>query len=178
MRLVILDRDGVINQESEAFIKTPEEWIPIPGSVAAVARLYKNGYTVVVASNQSGIARHLLSLDTLAAIHGRMKREVEAAGGKIDSIFFCPHGPKEGCDCRKPKPGLFRQIAERYGVRLEGIPMIGDSERDLQAARAVRGRPILVKTGNGLKTLEEDHDVEETYDDLASAAAQLAKEIH
>lgn len=178
MRLVILDRDGVINQESEAFIKTPEEWIPLPGSLAAIARLYKNGYTVVVASNQSGIARHLLSLDTLAAIHGRMKREVEAAGGKIDSIFFCPHGPGDACDCRKPKPGLFKQIAKRYGVKLEGIPMIGDSERDLQAARAVGGRPILVKTGNGLKTLEEDHDVEEVYDDLAAAAAQLMKENH
>ena len=178
MRLVILDRDGVINQESEAFIKTPEEWIPLPGSLAAIARLYKNGYTVVVASNQSGIARHLLSLDTLAAIHGRMKREVEAAGGKIDSIFFCPHGPGDACDCRKPKPGLFKQIAKRYGVKLEGIPMIGDSERDLEAARAVGGRPILVKTGNGLKTLEEDHDVEEVYDDLAAAAAQLMKENH
>ncbi|HEY1774498.1 MAG TPA: D-glycero-beta-D-manno-heptose 1,7-bisphosphate 7-phosphatase [Gammaproteobacteria bacterium] len=178
MRLVILDRDGVINQESEAFIKTPEEWIPVPGSLAAIARLYKNGYTVVVASNQSGIARHLLSLDTLAAIHGRMKREVEAAGGKIDSVFFCPHGPGDACDCRKPKPGLFKQIAKRYGVKLEGIPMIGDSERDLQATRAVDGRPILVKTGNGLKTLEEDHDVEEVYDDLAAAAAQLMKENH
>ena len=178
MRLVILDRDGVINQESEAFIKTPEEWIPLPGSLAAIARLYKSGYTVVVASNQSGIARHLFSLDTLAAIHGRMKREVEAAGGKIDSIFFCPHGPKEGCDCRKPKPGLFKQIAERYGVALEGIPMIGDSERDLQAARAVGGRPMLVKTGNGLKTLDEDHDVEEVYDDLGAAVAQLLRENH
>lgn len=178
MRLVILDRDGVINKESEAFIKTPEEWIPLPGSLEAIARLYKNGYTVVVASNQSGVARHLLSLDTLAAIHGRMKREVEAAGGKIDAIFFCPHGPGDGCDCRKPKPGLLKQIAQRYQVSLKGLPMIGDSERDLQAARAVRGRPILVKTGNGLKTLQEDHDVEETYDDLASAAAQLVKEIH
>jgi len=178
MRLVILDRDGVINQESEAFIKTPEEWIPLPGSIEAIARIYKSGYTVVVASNQSGIARHLFSLDTLAAIHGRMKREVEAAGGKIDSIFFCPHGPKEGCDCRKPKPGLFRQIAARYGVALEGIPMIGDSERDLQAARAVGGRPMLVKTGNGLKTLDEDHDVEEVYDDLAAAVAQLLRENH
>ncbi|HEY3645416.1 MAG TPA: D-glycero-beta-D-manno-heptose 1,7-bisphosphate 7-phosphatase [Gammaproteobacteria bacterium] len=178
MRLVILDRDGVINQESEAFIKTPEEWIPLPGSIEAIARIYKSGYTVVVASNQSGIARHLLSLDTLAAIHGRMKREVEAAGGKIDSIFFCPHGPKEGCDCRKPKPGLLKQIAERYQVRLKGLPMIGDSERDLQAARAVGGRPMLVKTGNGLKTLEEDHDVEEVYDDLGSAIAQLLRENH
>ena len=178
MRLVILDRDGVINKESDAYIKTPEEWIPLPGSLDAIARLHKNGYKVVVASNQSGVARHLFSLDTLAAIHGRMKREVEAAGGKIDAIFFCPHGPKEGCDCRKPKPGLLKQIAARYGVDLEGIPMIGDSERDLQAARAVGGRPILVKTGNGLKTLDEDHDVEEVYDDLSAAAAQLVEEIH
>jgi D-glycero-D-manno-heptose 1,7-bisphosphate phosphatase len=178
MRLVILDRDGVINQESDAFIKTPEEWIPIPGSVDAIARLHRNGYTVVVASNQSGIARHLFSLDTLAAIHGRMKREVETAGGKIDGVFFCPHGPGDACDCRKPKPGLFKQIAKRYQVDLRGIPMIGDSERDLQAARAVGGRPILVKTGNGLKTLDEDHDVEEVYDDLAAAVAQLLRENH
>ena len=178
MRLVILDRDGVINQESEAFIKTPEEWIPLPGSIEAIARIYKSGYSVVVASNQSGIARHLLSLDTLAAIHGRMKREVEAAGGKIDSIFFCPHGPGDHCDCRKPKPGLLKQIAARYKVSLRDIPMIGDSERDLQAARAVGGRPMLVKTGNGLKTLEEDHDVEEVYDDLAGAVAQLLRENH
>ena len=177
MRLVILDRDGVINQESDAFIKTPEEWIPIPGSVDAIARLYKNGYTVVVASNQSGIARNLLSLDTLAAIHGRMRREVEAAGGKIDSVFFCPHGPGDGCDCRKPKPGLMRQIAERYKVDLRGLPMIGDSERDMQAARTVGGRPILVRTGNGLKTEEEDHEVE-VFDDLTAVVAQLLKEIH
>ena len=178
MRLVILDRDGVINKESEAFIKTPEEWAPLPGSLEAIARLYRNGYTVVVASNQSGVARHLLNLDTLAAIHGRMKREVEAAGGKIDAIFFCPHGPGDGCDCRKPLPGLLKQIAQRYQVSLKGLPMIGDSERDLQAARAVRGRPILVKTGNGQKTLQEDHEVEEVYEDLAAAAAQLVKEIH
>ena len=178
MRLVILDRDGVINQESDAYIKTPEEWIPLPGSVEAIARLYKNGYTVVVASNQSGVARHYFSLDTLAAIHGRMRREVEAAGGKIDSVFFCPHGPGDQCDCRKPKPGLFKQIAERYKADLRGVPMIGDSERDLQVARAVGGRPILVKTGNGLKTLDEDHDVEEVYDDLSAAVAQLLRENH
>jgi D-glycero-D-manno-heptose 1,7-bisphosphate phosphatase len=107
-----------------------------------------------------------------------MRREVEAAGGKIDGIFFCPHGPGDGCDCRKPKPGLLKQIAKRYRVSLEGLPMIGDSERDLQAARAVGGRPILVRTGNGLKTLDEDHDVEEVYDDLNAAAAQLIQEIH
>ena len=101
-------------------------------------------------------AASLFSLDTLAAIHGRMRREVEAAGGKIDGIFFCPHGPGDHCDCRKPKTGLFKQIAERYKVDLRGVPMIGDSERDLQAARAVGGRPILVMTGRGLKTLENE----------------------
>jgi D-glycero-D-manno-heptose 1,7-bisphosphate phosphatase len=107
-----------------------------------------------------------------------MKREVETTGGKIDGVFFCPHGPGDACDCRKPKPGLFKQIAKRYQVDLRGIPMIGDSERDLQAARAVGGRPILVKTGNGLKTLDEDHEVEEVYDDLAAAVAQLLRENH
>src|ERR1051325_1397253 len=178
MRLVILDRDGVINKESDAFIKSPEEWAPIPGSVEAIARLYKSGYKVVVASNQSGVGRNLFSLDTLAAIHGRMKREVEAAGGKIDSIFFCPHAPDAGCDCRKPKTGLMKQIMERYKVDLKDVPMIGDSGRDLAAARAVGARPILVRTGNGLKTLEHDHDDVETYDDLASATAKLLKEHH
>ncbi|HEX2667336.1 MAG TPA: D-glycero-beta-D-manno-heptose 1,7-bisphosphate 7-phosphatase [Gammaproteobacteria bacterium] len=178
MRLVILDRDGVINRESDAFIKTPEEWEPLPGSLEAIARLYKSGYTVVVASNQSGVGRHLFSLDTLAAIHGRMKREVEAAGGKIDSIFFCPHTPGDGCDCRKPKPGLLHQIAERYQLSLKGVPMIGDSARDLAAARAVGGRAILVRTGNGLKALEEEHDEIEDYADLAAAVSQLLKEIH
>lgn len=177
MRLVILDRDGVINRESDAFVKTPEEWIPIPGSIEAIARLFRNGYKVIVASNQSGVGRGLFSLDTLAAIHGRMRREVEAAGGKIDGIFFCPHAPGAGCDCRKPKTGLLKQIAERYQVSLKGLPMIGDSERDLVAARAVGGRPILVRTGNGLKALEEDHEVE-NYDDLAAAVAQLLKEHH
>lgn len=178
MRLVILDRDGVINRESDAFIKTPEEWIPIPGSLEAIARLHKNGYTVVVASNQSGVGRGLFSLDTLAAIHNCMRRAVDAAGGKIDSIFFCPHAPGDGCDCRKPKPGLLRQVAERYGVDLKGVPMIGDSGRDLAAARAVGGRPILVKTGNGLKALDEEHGEVEAYDDLAGAVGQLLKEHH
>ncbi len=178
MRLVILDRDGVINKESDAFIKSPEEWVPLPGSIDAIARLYKSGYKVVVASNQSGVGRNLFSLDTLAAIHGRMRREVEAAGGKIDSIFFCPHAPDAGCDCRKPKTGLMKQIMERYKVDLKDVPMIGDSGRDLAAARAVGARPILVKTGNGQKTLEHEHDDVEVYDDLAAATAKLLKEHH
>ena len=177
MRLVILDRDGVINQESDAYIKTPEEWIPIPGSLEAIVRLSKAGYTVVVASNQSGVGRGLFSLDTLAAINGRMRKAVEAAGGKLDGIFFCPHAPDERCDCRKPKTGLFKQIAERYKVDLKGVPMIGDSGRDLAAARAVGCRPILVMTGRGLQTLENEPDAE-VYTDLAAAVAHILKEIH
>lgn len=177
MRLVILDRDGVINHESDVYIKTPEEWIPIPGSLEAIARLTRAGYTVVVASNQSGVGRGLFSLDTLAAINGRMRKAVEAAGGRLDGIFFCPHTPDEHCDCRKPKTGLFKQIAERYKVDLKGVPMIGDTGRDLAAARAVGCRPILVMTGRGLQTLENEHDVE-VYPDLAAAVAHLLKEIH
>jgi D-glycero-D-manno-heptose 1,7-bisphosphate phosphatase len=177
MRLVILDRDGVINRESDAYIKSPEEWFPIPGSLEAITRLHKNGYTVVVASNQSGVGRGLFSLDTLAAIHGRMRRSVETAGGRIDSIFFCPHAPDEGCDCRKPRTGLFKQIVERYNVSLAGVPAIGDSERDLVAAQAVGARPILVGTGRGHETLHMRPDVEH-YPDLAAAADHLIKEIH
>ena len=177
MRLVILDRDGVINQESDAYIKSPEEWFPIPGSLEAIARLHKNGYTVVVATNQAGVGRGLFSLDTLAAIHGSMRRAVEAAGGKLDGIFFCPHHPDEGCDCRKPRTGLFKQIAERYGLSLVGVPVIGDTERDLTAARTIGARPILVETGRGHETLHMHPEVEH-YPDLAAAAAQLIGEIH
>ena len=177
MKLVILDRDGVINQESDAYIKSPEEWFPLPGSLEAIARLHKNGYTVVVASNQSGVGRGYFTLDTLAAIHGRLRREVEAAGGKIDGIFFCPHRPEDNCDCRKPKTGLFKQIAERYKVDLRGVPMIGDTARDIIAARAMGCRPILVLTGRGHQALEALPDVEH-YADLAAAVAQLMAEIH
>ncbi|MFI4920899.1 MAG: D-glycero-beta-D-manno-heptose 1,7-bisphosphate 7-phosphatase [Gammaproteobacteria bacterium] len=177
MKLVILDRDGVINQESDAYIKSPEEWFPLPGSLEAIARLHKNGYTVVVASNQSGVGRGYFTLDTLAAIHGRLRREVEAVGGKIDGIFFCPHRPEDNCDCRKPKTGLFKQIAERYKVDLRGVPMIGDTARDIIAARAMGCRPILVLTGRGHQALEALPDVEH-YADLAAAVAQLMAEIH
>lgn len=178
MRLVILDRDGVINIESDDYIKSPQEWIPIPGSLDAIAKLHKSGYTVVVATNQAGVGRGLFSLETLQAIHRKMQDAVAAAGGKLDGIFYCPHHPDDHCDCRKPKPGLFHQIAEHYGVSVAGVPAIGDTLRDLQAAEAVGARPILVRTGRGLPTLKQLPTPPgiEVYANLAEAAAQLLRE--
>lgn len=152
MKLVILDRDGVINHDSDEYIKSPEEWIPIPGSLEAIARLHQAGYKVVVASNQSGVARGLFDFDTLARIHAKMLEAVRAKGGEIDAIFFCPHGPDEGCRCRKPLPGLFEEIADRLKVNLQGVYAVGDSERDILAAQAVGARPVLVLTGKGNRT--------------------------
>ena len=177
MKLVILDRDGVINEDSDDFIKSPAEWRPLPGSLEAIARLTAHGYTVVVATNQSGLARGLLDAATLDAIHRRMQGAVAAAGGRIDAIFHCPHGPEDACSCRKPQPGLLRQIAERYGVALHAIPVIGDSSRDLQAARAVGARPILVLTGKGRATLQScDASAVEAYPDLDAAARALTRD--
>jgi D-glycero-D-manno-heptose 1,7-bisphosphate phosphatase len=149
MQLVILDRDGVINEDSAAYIKSPEEWIPIPGSLEAIARLHRAGWHVVVATKQYGIARNLFDSDTLVRIHDKMHRCVSAAGGLIDAIFFCPHGPQDNCNCRKPRPGLFLDISRRLRISLNGVPAIGDSLHDLQAAKAVGARPILVRTGKG-----------------------------
>jgi D-glycero-D-manno-heptose 1,7-bisphosphate phosphatase len=177
MRLVILDRDGVINRESDAYIKTPEEWLPLAGSLEAIARLTQAGFTVVVASNQSGVGRGLFDLKALDAIHARMQAELAKAGGKIDGIFYCPHKPEDGCDCRKPKAGLFKQIAERYRLDLKGVPAIGDSARDIAAASTAGARPILVLTGRGREALLALPEVEH-YADLAAAADQLIKEIH
>jgi 1-acyl-sn-glycerol-3-phosphate acyltransferase len=176
VRLVILDRDGVINRESDAFIKSPAEWIPLPGSLEAIARLTRAGYTVVVASNQSGVGRGLFSLDMLGKINAHMNTAVEKAGGKIDAVFVCPHKPEDGCDCRKPKPGLFSQIAARYGLSLKDVPAIGDAARDIDAARAVGARPILVKTGRGATQPKLPRGDVETYADLAAAAEQLVRE--
>ena len=178
-RLVLLDRDGVINHDSDAFIKSPEEWLPIDGSLEAIAELCRNGFTVAVASNQSGIGRGLLSSFDLELIHGKMLRLVGEAGGHIDEIMFCPHAPDDGCDCRKPKPGLLQQLADHYAVSLNDVPVIGDSARDLQAAQAVGARPILVLTGNGQRTLDalqEQEAVVESWPDLAAAAARLIAE--
>jgi len=154
VKLAILDRDGVINEDSDAFIKTPDEWQAIPGSLDAIARLSRAGWRVVVASNQSGLARGLFSMDTLNAIHAKLRRELAHAGGHIDSLFICTHGPDEGCRCRKPSPGLFEDISRRYDIGLRGVPSVGDSLRDLQAATALGCAPWLVRTGKGLRTLE------------------------
>jgi D-glycero-D-manno-heptose 1,7-bisphosphate phosphatase len=149
MQLVILDRDGVINEDSDAYIKSPDEWIPIPGSLEAIARLHRAGWHVVVVTNQSGIARNLFDTDSLVRIHDKMRRCVADAGGLIDAIFFCPHDPHDNCNCRKPKPGLFLDLARRLRISLNGVPAIGDSLHDLHAARAAGAHPILVRTGKG-----------------------------
>lgn len=152
MKLVILDRDGVINHDSDAFIKSPDEWVPIKGSAEAIARLNQWGYRVVVATNQSGVGRGLFTMDALNAIHNKMLRTVAQSGGRIDAVFFCPHTPEDKCHCRKPKAGLFEEIAARYRIDLAGVPAIGDSLRDLQAAVSVGAEPLLVLTGKGAKT--------------------------
>lgn len=152
MKLAILDRDGVINHDSEAYIKSPDEWQAIPGSVDAIARLSRAGWRVVVATNQSGLARGLFSTDTLNAIHAKLRREVALAGGHVDAIFVCPHGPDDNCQCRKPLPGLFHDISRRYDIDLSHVPAVGDSLRDLQAAHAAGCKTWLVLTGNGPKT--------------------------
>ncbi len=155
MKLVILDRDGVINHDSDHYIKSPEEWVPIPGSLEAIARLCRDGWHVVVATNQSGLGRGLFDMDTLNAIHEKMTRAVAHVGGRIDAIFFCPHSATDGCDCRKPATGLFREIAARFNADMAQTPAIGDSLRDIQAARAVGARPLLVLTGKGKKTAKD-----------------------
>lgn len=177
MKLAILDRDGVINQDSASYIKSPDEWKPIPGSLEAIALLNQAGYRVLVATNQSGVGRGLLEMTTLNAIHDKMHRALGLAGGRIDGIFFCPHTQDAGCSCRKPKPGLLEEIARRFGVSLEGVPMIGDSLRDLQAAAAVGAQPMLVLTGKGKKTLKDGSMPEGTivHADLAEAVQQLLK---
>ncbi|WP_132259873.1 D-glycero-beta-D-manno-heptose 1,7-bisphosphate 7-phosphatase [Paucimonas lemoignei] len=152
MKLVILDRDGVINHDSDAFIKSPEEWLPITGSLEAIARLNQAGYHVIVASNQSGIARGLFDHVTLDAIHAKLHAMAESVGARIDNILFCPHGPDDACLCRKPKSGMFQQIAQTYGESLAGVPAVGDSLRDLQAGVAEGCTPYLVLTGKGKTT--------------------------
>jgi D-glycero-D-manno-heptose 1,7-bisphosphate phosphatase len=179
VKLAILDRDGVINQDSAAFIKHPDEWIALPGSMEAIARLSRAGWRVVIASNQSGVARGLFSMDTLNAIHAKMRREAALAGGAIDAIFVCPHGPDDGCVCRKPKPGLLLDIARRYDIDLKNVPAVGDSLRDLQAASQAGCSPWLVLTGNGEKTRNQVPlpDGTEIRADLASVVdAWLAEE--
>ena len=178
-RLVILDRDGVVNRDSAEFVKTTAEWVPIPGSIEAIACLEKAGYTVTIASNQSGLGRGLFDRRALRAMHRKLRRLVSAAGGHVGRIVVCPHAPDAGCACRKPKPGLLHRLGRHYGADLANTPVIGDSLRDLEAAASVGARPILVRTGNGRKTektLPETLATIEIYDDLAAAAKALVKE--
>ena len=176
MKLVILDRDGTINQDSDNYIKSPLEWKPVPGSLEAIARLTQGGWRCVVATNQSGIARGLFDMATLNAIHAEMHRAVNQAGGRIEAIFFCPHAADSNCECRKPKPGLLREIGQRLDVELAGVPMIGDSLRDLQAAATAGCKPWLVLTGKGRKTRDAGGlpPGTEIAPDLAAIAAKLA----
>ena len=152
LRLIVLDRDGVINHDSDQFIKSPDEWRAIPGSLEAIARLNQAGYRVVIATNQSGIGRGLFGMSTLTAIHDKMFRALTQVGGRIDAVFYCPHAADSNCECRKPKPGMLIQIGSRFGVEMKGVPVVGDGLRDLQAAQAVGSRPMLVLTGKGEKT--------------------------
>jgi D-glycero-D-manno-heptose 1,7-bisphosphate phosphatase len=177
MKLVILDRDGVINVDSEQFIKRPEEWKPIPGSLEAIARLNHAGFRVVVASNQSGVGRGLFDMGALNAINDKMYRALAQVGGRIDALFYCPHAAEANCECRKPRPGLFLDIAQRFNVDLEGVPAVGDSPRDLQAAVTVGAQPILVLTGKGRKTQAAGGLPEDTlvFPDLAEAVRHIAR---
>lgn len=176
--LIILDRDGVINRDSDTFVKSIDEWIPLPGSIDAIAALSSAGFTVAVASNQSGLARGLFDRAALRSMHRKLRRLVDAAGGRIDRIVVCPHGPDDGCPCRKPLPGLLNRLARHYGTTLAGVPVIGDSARDLEAAIAAGATPILVRTGNGARTessLPAELEGIDVYDDLAAAAAALVE---
>ncbi|KAA0010662.1 D-glycero-beta-D-manno-heptose 1,7-bisphosphate 7-phosphatase [Billgrantia pellis] len=169
-RIVILDRDGVINRDSEAYIKSLEEWQPYPSSIEAIARLTRAGLTVAVATNQSGIARGFYDEATLSLMHAELRRRVQEAGGNIAHIAYCPHGPGDACDCRKPLPGLLEQIREALGLdNLKGSWMVGDSLRDLQAGEPMGCRPVLVRTGKGSQTEAKGVGLEGTlvFDDLA-----------
>ena len=176
MKFVILDRDGTINHDSDQYIKSPEEWKPIKGSMEAIARLTQAGYRIVVATNQSGIARGLFDMTTLNAIHNAMHRAAAQAGGRIDAIFFCPHAADSDCECRKPRPGMLLEIARRFNVPLAEAYMVGDAVRDVQAAAAAGTRPVLVLTGKGKKTQAAGDLPRGTlvFDDLAAFAEHVA----
>ena len=179
MNLVILDRDGVINKDSNEHIKSPDEWEPIPGSLNAIARLNQAGYRIVLATNQSGLARGLFNIDDLNQIHNKMLKQLSEVGGTIEAIFFCPHAEKDNCQCRKPRPGLFQDIASRLGISLAKVPAVGDSLRDLQAAIVAGAQPVLVLTGKGRRTLgelEEGFKEVPVYEDLANFADSFLRE--
>ena len=175
MKLAILDRDGVINYDSDHYIKSPAEWRPIPGSIEAIARLNQGGFRVAVATNQSGIGRGLFDMATLNAINDKMMEMVFRHGGRIDALFFCPHTAAEECNCRKPRTGMLEEIAARFHADLKGVPCVGDSLKDVQAAESVGAQPILVLTGKGRRTQEEGGLPRKTlvFEDLAEASRHI-----
>lgn len=178
MKLIILDRDGVINLDSDNYIKSASEWHPIPGSMEAIARLNQSGYRVVVATNQAGISRGLFDIRTLNLIHNKLHQTAQAFGAHIDAIFFCPHAADEDCGCRKPKPGMLQAIGQRYDISLKNIIFVGDSLRDLQAGFSVGCTPYLVKTGKGTKTMDKGGLPPGTtlFQDLAAAVDALLQQ--
>ena len=180
-RWVLLDRDGVINQENPgSYILDPEQWVPIPGSAEAIARLREAEIGVIILTNQSAVGRGLLDLSTLESIHLRLKQTLKEAGGDVDGIFFCPHHPDDGCECRKPEAGLIHQAELALGCSLQGAPLIGDQLSDLQAAQRAGCRPILVRTGRGRSVRLEENGLKNisTYDDLSEAVSAILEEIH
>lgn len=177
MKVIVLDRDGVINHDSDDYIKSAEEWRPLEGSLDAIARLKHSGYTVVVASNQSGLARGYFDIEALSAMHGKMDEMLAEIGARIDAIFYCPHGPEDGCDCRKPKPGMLLEIGQRFNVSLEDVIFIGDSISDIKTAYSAHAKAILVRTGKGAKAEKilqtECKGSVPVFDDLASAVTAI-----
>lgn len=184
-KLVILGRDGILNQYRDDHVKDPSEWVPVPGALEAVARLNQDGWHVVVATNQSGIGRGMIDMVSLNAVHAHMMRLLARQGGRVDAVFFCPHTPDEGCDCRKPLPGLMLDIGRRYGVDLPDVPMVGDTLRDMQAAAAAGCEPHLVLTGRAaaLDAQQRRHVIEQVpgtrvHADLAAFANHLLRRSH
>ena len=178
MKLVILDRDGTINADSDEYIKSPGEWQPLPGALEAIARLNHAGWHAVIASNQSGLGRGLFDVAALNAMHAKMNKMLAAFGGRVDAVFYCPHLPEDKCSCRKPLPGLFQQIAERFGVDLKHVPVVGDTVRDLQAGATAGCPPHLVLTGKGAQwrgqALPADFPAgTQVHDDMAAFAEWL-----
>lgn len=182
MKVIVLDRDGVINHDSDVYIKSKEEWRPIDGSLEAIARLNHGGYTVIIASNQSGLARGYFDIEALTVIHKKMEDSLAKIGGHIDAIFYCPHGPDDTCACRKPKPGMLLEIGQRFNVPLSGVIFIGDSVSDIKAASNAHAMPILVRTGKGVRAemiLQAEckqSNLVPVYDDLSAAVTAILQQ--
>ena len=175
--LVVLDRDGVINRDSEQYIRSVDEWLPLPGSLEAIARLNKAGFVVAVVTNQSGVGRGYFSEATLAEIHDAMREQVAAAGGRIDAVYYCPHRPDEGCDCRKPKPLLLERAVREFIARKDRTCYIGDKRSDVAAARAAGVRPVLVGPLASERAGEAEFADVDRFADLPAAADALLRAI-